>query len=83
MFDLFDDIVVSGAERVTKPDREIFQILARRLTHPIADVFYVDDNLRNVDAAREAGMDAVASPTLPPCSGNSKGAAYSTDAVTT
>ena len=59
VFDLFDDIVVSGAERVTKPDREIFQILARRLTHPIDGVFYVDDNLRNVDAAREAGMDAV------------------------
>ena len=59
VFDLFDDIVVSGAEGVAKPDREIFQILARRLTHPIDGVFYVDDNLRNVDAARAAGMDAV------------------------
>jgi 2-haloacid dehalogenase len=59
VFELFDDIVVSGAERVAKPDREIFQILARRLAHPIGGVFYVDDNLRNVDAARAAGMDAV------------------------
>jgi len=59
VFDLFDDIVVSGAECVAKPDKEIFQILARRLTHPIDGVFYVDDNLRNVDAARAAGMDAV------------------------
>ena len=59
VFDLFDDIVVSGAERVAKPDREIFEILARRLAHPIDGVFYVDDNLRNVDAARDAGMDAV------------------------
>lgn len=59
VFDLFDDIVVSGAECVAKPDREIFQILARRLTHPIGGVFYVDDSLRNVDAARAAGMDAV------------------------
>ena len=59
MFNLFEDIVVSGAEHVAKPDREIFQILARRLTHPIGGVFYVDDNLRNVDAARAAGMDAV------------------------
>ena len=59
MFDLFDDIVVSGAERVAKPDREIFQVLARRLEHPIDGVFYVDDNLRNVGAARDAGMDAV------------------------
>jgi 2-haloacid dehalogenase len=59
VFDLFDDIVVSGAEGVAKPDREIFELLARRLAHPIGGVFYVDDNLRNVDAARAAGMDAV------------------------
>ena len=59
VFDLFDDIVVSGAECVAKPDGEIFQILARRLAQPIDGVFYVDDNLRNVNAARAAGMDAV------------------------
>jgi 2-haloacid dehalogenase len=59
VFDLFDDIVVSGAECVAKPDREIFAILARRLTHPIDGVFYVDDNLHNVGAALAAGMDAV------------------------
>lgn len=59
VFDLFDDIIVSGAEGVAKPDEEILQILARRLAHPIGGVFYVDDNSRNVDAARAAGMDAV------------------------
>ena len=59
VFALFDDIVVSGAESVAKPDREIFQILARRLGHPIEGVFYVDDSVRNVDTARAAGMDAV------------------------
>ena len=52
-------LVVSGAERVAKPDPEIFRILAGRLTHPIDGVFYVDDSTRNVDAARAAGMDAV------------------------
>src|SRR4051794_10901770 len=59
VFDLFDDIVVSGAECVAKPDREIFHVLARRLAHPIEGVFYIDDNVRNVEAARTAGMDAV------------------------
>jgi len=59
VFDLFDDIVVSGAEGVAKPDSEIFRILARRLSQPIDDVFFVDDNARNVEAARAAGMDAV------------------------
>jgi 2-haloacid dehalogenase len=56
---LFDDVIVSGAEGVAKPDPEIFQILARRLGRSIEGVFYVDDSNRNVDAARTAGMDAV------------------------
>ena len=56
---LFDDVIVSGAEGVAKPDPRIFQVLARRLGHPIEGVFYVDDSQRNVEAARSAGMDAV------------------------
>ena len=59
VFALFDDVVVSGAERVAKPDPEIFTILARRLGHPVEGVFYVDDNVRNVEVARAVGMDAV------------------------
>lgn len=56
---LFDDIVVSGAEGVAKPEPRIFEILARRLGHPLHGVFYVDDSRPNVEAARDAGMDAV------------------------
>lgn len=59
VFALFDDVVVSGAEGVAKPEPEIFGILARRLGHPVDGVFFVDDSLRNVEAARTAGMDAV------------------------
>lgn len=59
MFALFDDVIVSGAEGVAKPDREIFEVLGNRLGHPIEGVFYVDDTVRNVAAARDAGMDAV------------------------
>ena len=59
VFALFDDIVVSGAEGVAKPDPDIFQTLRLRLGHPIEGVLYVDDSARNVEAARSAGMDAV------------------------
>src|SRR6478609_11473339 len=55
VFALFDDVVVSGAEGVAKPHPDIFEILRDRLGHPLEGVFYVDDNARNVDAAREAG----------------------------
>lgn len=56
---LFDAIVVSGAERVAKPDPEIFEILGRRIARPLEDCVYVDDSPANVEAARTAGMDAI------------------------
>lgn len=59
VFALFDDVVVSGAAGVAKPDPEIFEVLGRRLGHPVDGVFFVDDAARNVAAARDAGMDAV------------------------
>lgn len=59
VFELFADIVVSGAEGVAKPDPVIFDVLERRLGHSITGVFYADDNPENVEVARRAGMDAV------------------------
>jgi 2-haloacid dehalogenase len=59
VFALFDDVVVSGAEGIAKPDPAIFEVLARRLGEPLDGVFYVDDSPDNVEAARAAGMDAV------------------------
>ncbi len=56
---VFDDIVVSGEEGVAKPDPRVFAILSERLGCPLAGVFYVDDSVANVEAARAAGMDAV------------------------
>jgi 2-haloacid dehalogenase len=46
-------------EGVAKPDPEIFEVLGRRLGHPVGGVLFVDDVARNVAAARAAGMDAV------------------------
>ncbi len=59
VFELFDDMVVSGAEGVAKPNPRIFAILEARLGHPLDGVFFVDDSPVNVRAARDAGMDAV------------------------
>ena len=55
----FDGLLVSGEERVTKPDPAIFQLLLDRFgLDPTATVF-VDDSEANVAAARELGIDAV------------------------
>lgn len=57
--ELFDDIVVSGEERVAKPDPAIFEILARRAGRPLTECVFVDDSPANVEAAAAAGMDAI------------------------
>jgi 2-haloacid dehalogenase len=55
----FDGHVISGLEGVAKPDRRIFEILLRRHgLRPQACVF-IDDQARNVTAARELGIRAL------------------------
>lgn len=55
----FDAHVISGLEGVAKPDRRIFEILLHRHgLRPQATVF-IDDQARNVDAARDLGLVAV------------------------
>jgi 2-haloacid dehalogenase len=57
--DWFDGVVVSGEERMTKPDPAIFQVLLDRFGLDPAATFYVDDSEANVEAARRLGFDAV------------------------
>jgi 2-haloacid dehalogenase len=55
----FDGHVISGLEGVAKPDRRIFEILlSRHGLRPQATVF-IDDQPRNVDAARDLGLVAL------------------------
>ena len=56
---LFDDIVVSGAERLAKPDPAIFEVLGRRVGRPLAECVFVDDKAVNVEAAVAAGLDGI------------------------
>jgi 2-haloacid dehalogenase len=55
----FDGLVISGEERIAKPDREIFELLLDRFGLDAARTLFVDDSAANVAAAREVGMDAV------------------------
>lgn len=56
---LFGAIIVSGQEGVTKPAPEIFEILQRRIGHSLDACVFIDDSLPNIEAAREAGLDAI------------------------
>src|SRR3954452_17987053 len=57
--ELFRDIVVSGAERVAKPDPAVFEVLRQRIGHPLTECVFIDDSQRNVEAAAAAGLDAI------------------------
>jgi 2-haloacid dehalogenase len=58
IFDLFADVVVSGEERVAKPDPAIFAIAERRFGRAPGELFFTDDNPANVVAARGRGWRA-------------------------
>jgi 2-haloacid dehalogenase len=57
--DWFDGLVVSGQERVIKPDPRIFRLLLDRFGLDPGATFFADDSEANVAAAREVGFDAV------------------------
>jgi len=55
----FAGIVVSGHERLIKPDERIFRLLLERFSLAPASTLFIDDSKANVDQARRLGMDAI------------------------
>ncbi len=51
--------MVSGEERVIKPDRRIFEVLFDRYDVEPTRAAYIDDSAANVAAAGELGLHAV------------------------
>lgn len=58
IFDLFEDVVVSGVEKVAKPDARIYAIVEKRSAREGAELFFTDDNPANIAAAKARGWDA-------------------------
>jgi 2-haloacid dehalogenase len=55
----FDGVIVSGRERIVKPDPAIFHLLLDRYRLKAAECLFIDDNPGNVEAARRVGMSAL------------------------
>lgn len=58
IFDLFADIIVSGVEKVAKPEARIYEIVEQRSGRSGEALFFTDDNPANIAAARARGWDA-------------------------
>ncbi|WP_336979693.1 HAD family phosphatase [Altererythrobacter fulvus] len=57
VFDLFGDIVVSGTEKLAKPDPAIYRLAESRFGHAPGAMLFVDDNPANIASARECGWN--------------------------
>jgi 2-haloacid dehalogenase len=55
----FRGIVVSGQEKLIKPDPQIYRLLVDRHGLRPGDIVYIDDNARNAAAATSLGMHGI------------------------
>ncbi|MBH0113888.1 HAD family phosphatase [Novosphingobium sp. YJ-S2-02] len=57
LFDLFGDIVVSGDEKLVKPDPAIYELAASRFGHAPQRMLFVDDRADNIAGAAALGWN--------------------------
>ncbi|WP_179280656.1 HAD family hydrolase [Bordetella genomosp. 1] len=55
----FEGIVVSGRERLMKPEPAIFRLIIERYQLQPAATAFIDDSARNVEAARREGLQGI------------------------
>ena len=56
---LTDGHIISGYEKITKPDEGIYRLLESRFGIDLKECIFVDDRKINIDAAERLGMKAV------------------------
>jgi len=59
IINLFDDIFISSEQRVKKPDKKAFLKILKRLNVEKDNVFFIDDQEKNVQAGQEMGIDSI------------------------
>ncbi len=58
-FKLFDGIVISGEEKLIKPDKKIFERMLERYHLEAENALFIDDNINNIQAAKEMGFATI------------------------
>ena len=56
---LFDGIVVSGEEKLVKPDEKIFRVMLERYHLDAKSSLFIDDNRNNIDTAKGMGFSTI------------------------
>ena len=55
----FQGVLVSGQEKMRKPNPVFYRLLEDRFPLQLQSSLFIDDNLRNVEAARELGLRTI------------------------
>jgi 2-haloacid dehalogenase len=55
----FEGVLVSGEEHLIKPQPEIYELILSRYDIDRTKAIFIDDNLRNVIASKNVGLDAI------------------------
>lgn len=58
-FSLFNGIVVSGEEKLIKPDERIYQLLLNRYNLNASECLFIDDNYENIRAAEAMDFNTI------------------------
>lgn len=58
-FKLLDGIVVSGDEKLIKPDPKLYQVLLDRYNLKAKESLFIDDNIHNIESARKMGFHTI------------------------
>jgi len=53
---LFQDVIVSGVEKITKPDPRLYQILLDRADIQPEHILFIDDRMENLKTAQDLGF---------------------------
>lgn len=59
IFDLIDNIVVSGEVKQLKPNPEIYLTLLNKYHLKAEESLFIDDNIKNVEGAKAVGINAI------------------------
>jgi len=67
LFEKFDGIVVSGYEKLIKPDPGIYHVLLKRYNLVPKETLFIDDNANNIATAKSLGLHGIVFTSIEDC----------------
>ena len=56
---MFDDIIISGKEKMIKPNRQIYELAINRFNLNPKYCVFIDDKIQNIDAAKDLDFQTI------------------------